>query len=164
MSCPARDHRLYRVLSVCVLCSVGRVLMTCCMFLRGARYATILAFDVKVTADARDAAAELGVRIFTADIIYHLTDQFDAYLKESVRALQEAAQAEVSFPCVLRIIPTAIFNAKNPIVMGVDVVEGSLRIGTPICVLEDGKTEVRRAVLWRGAVVACCGGLTVCMC
>ncbi len=55
------------------------------------RYATILAFDVKVTPDARAAADEAGVRIFTADIIYHLTDQFDKYLKDSVRELQVCA-------------------------------------------------------------------------
>jgi translation initiation factor 5B len=49
-------------------------------------FATVLAFDVKVTAEARAAAEELGVRIFTADIIYHLTDQFDAYIKEHLAA------------------------------------------------------------------------------
>jgi translation initiation factor 5B len=38
-------------------------------------YATILAFDVRIDADARAYAEETGVRIFTADIIYHLFDQ-----------------------------------------------------------------------------------------
>jgi translation initiation factor 5B len=37
-------------------------------------YATILAFDVRVTAEAKDLAEKMGVRIFTADIIYHLFD------------------------------------------------------------------------------------------
>ena len=32
----------------------------------------LLAFDVPVAAQARDLAAELGVKIFTADIIYHV--------------------------------------------------------------------------------------------
>jgi translation initiation factor IF-2 len=39
-------------------------------------YATILAFDVKVNADAKMKATVDGVKIFTADIIYHLFDQF----------------------------------------------------------------------------------------
>ena len=34
-----------------------------------------------VTKDAATLAEQLGVRIFTADIIYHLFDQFTAYLK-----------------------------------------------------------------------------------
>ena len=37
------------------------------------KFAVILAFDVPVAAQARDLAAELGVRIFTADIIYHVS-------------------------------------------------------------------------------------------
>jgi translation initiation factor 5B len=35
-----------------------------------------------VTREARDMAEELGVHIFSADIIYHLFDQFKAYLQK----------------------------------------------------------------------------------
>jgi translation initiation factor 5B len=55
-------------------------------------FATILAFDVDVNAEARAHAVEMGVRIFTADIIYHLFDQFTRFmdnLREQRR--QEAA-------------------------------------------------------------------------
>ena len=105
------------------------------------RYATILAFDVKIAHDAQAYAEEVGVRIFTANIIYHLTDQFEKYMDEVNKAAQEASQAEAVFPCICRIVPTAIFNAKNPIVLGMDVVEGSLRIGTPICVVRDTASD-----------------------
>ena len=43
------------------------------------RYATILAFDVKVERDAQELADNVGVKIFTADIIYHLFDSFTNY-------------------------------------------------------------------------------------
>lgn len=98
-------------------------------------YATILAFDVKVTPEARAAAESLGVRIFTADIIYHLTDQFDAYLKQTLQAKQDATASEAVFPVVARIIPTAVFNKRNPIVVGMDILEGKLKLGTPLCVV-----------------------------
>lgn len=98
-------------------------------------YATILAFDVKVTPEAAKAADDLGVTIFTADVIYHLTDQFDAYLKRTTAAKQSATAADAVFPAVCKIIPTAIFNKKDPIVVGVDVIEGKLRLGTPLCVV-----------------------------
>jgi translation initiation factor 5B len=42
-----------------------------------------LAFDVKVEREAQEMADSLGVRIFTADIIYHLFDQFMAYREVS---------------------------------------------------------------------------------
>ena len=55
-------------------------------------YATILAFDVEINSEARDHAREMNVRIFTADIIYHLFDQFTRFMEElSERRRQEAA-------------------------------------------------------------------------
>jgi translation initiation factor 5B len=48
-------------------------------------YATILAFDVPVTKDAEKHADDVGVKIFTANIIYHLFDHFTKYMAE-VRA------------------------------------------------------------------------------
>jgi translation initiation factor 5B len=34
---------------------------------------------------------------------------------------------------VLDILPQAVFNVKSPIVLGVRVVEGIARVGTPVC-------------------------------
>ncbi|MCO5597603.1 hypothetical protein L7F22_051682 [Adiantum nelumboides] len=97
-------------------------------------YATILAFDVKVTPEAKELAEELGVRIFTADIIYHLFDQFTAYMNNIREDKRKEVAEEAVFPCVLRIKPEFVFNKKDPIILGVDVVEGIARVGTPICV------------------------------
>ncbi|GLU16540.1 hypothetical protein SLE2022_329710 [Rubroshorea leprosula] len=97
-------------------------------------YATILAFDVKVTPEARELADELGVRIFIADIIYHLFDQFKAYIDGLKEERKREAADEAVFPCVLQILENCIFNKKDPIVLGVDVVEGIAKVGTPICV------------------------------
>lgn len=44
-------------------------------------YATILAFDVRVTPEAAAFAENEGIKIFTAEIIYHLFDEFTAYVK-----------------------------------------------------------------------------------
>ena len=97
-------------------------------------FATILAFDVKVDSDAQAMADEDNVRIFTADIIYHLFDQFTAYMAGITAERKEAAQAVVQFPCVLKIMPQHIFNKKDPIVLGVEVLEGNLRVGTKLCI------------------------------
>jgi translation initiation factor 5B len=105
------------------------------MLERVREYATVLAFDVKVTPEARAAADELGVTVFTADIIYHLTDKFEAFLKAALASKQAATAAEAVFPAICRIIPTAVFNKRDPIVVGLDVVEGKLRVGTPLCVI-----------------------------
>ncbi|XP_010270316.1 PREDICTED: eukaryotic translation initiation factor 5B-like [Nelumbo nucifera] len=104
------------------------------MLERKKEYATILAFDVKVTPEARELADETGVKIFIADIIYHLFDQFKAYIDNLKEEKKKEAAEEAVFPCVLKLIPNCIFNKKDPIVLGVDVLEGIARVGTPICI------------------------------
>uniref|UniRef100_A0A1J3JV93 Eukaryotic translation initiation factor 5B n=1 Tax=Noccaea caerulescens TaxID=107243 RepID=A0A1J3JV93_NOCCA len=104
------------------------------MLERKKEYATILAFDVRVTTDARELADEMGVKIFCADIIYHLFDQFKAYIENIKEEKKKESADEAVFPCVLQILPNCVFNKKDPIVLGVDVIEGILKIGTPICV------------------------------
>jgi translation initiation factor 5B len=105
-------------------------------------FATILAFDVKVHSDATEIANDLGVRIFTADIIYHLFDQFTAYM-DNFKAQRREEFAEIAvFPSVLKIVPTCIFNKTNPIILGVDVEEGILKIGTPLVIPSKGHLYV----------------------
>lgn len=91
-------------------------------------YATILAFDVKVTPEAREMADDLGVKIFIADIIYHLFDQFKAYIDNLKEEKKKESADEAVFPCVLKILPNCVFNKKDPIVLGVDVVEGIAKV------------------------------------
>jgi len=106
--------------------------------------AVLLAFDVKVNSEARLYADKEGIKIMTADIIYHLFDQFEAYMKEKIESTQKDRKKVAVFPCVLKMLPQFIFNKRDPIVLGVDVVEGSVRIGTPICVPEKGNLQIGR--------------------
>ncbi|RPA94823.1 hypothetical protein L873DRAFT_1813868 [Choiromyces venosus 120613-1] len=97
-------------------------------------FAVMLCFDVKVDKEAQAYADEVGVKLFTAEIIYHLFDAFTAYKKEMTEKKKRESAANAVFPCILN--PVAVFNKKDPIVVGVDVVEGSLRIGTPIAAVK----------------------------
>lgn len=97
-------------------------------------FATILAFDVDINREAREHANEMGVRIFTADIIYHLFDQFTRYMEDLMEKRRQEAAAVAVFPSICRILPQHIFNQKDPIIVGIEVVEGILKIGTPLCV------------------------------
>lgn len=107
-------------------------------------YACLLAFDVKVDRDAQDLADETGVRIFRADIIYHLFDQFTAYMAALTEQRRRDLAPEAVFPCVLRIVPGCVFNKRDPIVLGVDVLDGCLRVGTPLAVPAQGCLPIGR--------------------
>lgn len=97
-------------------------------------FATILAFDTTIDAEARELAEESNVKVFFAEIIYHLFDQFSAYMRTFTEAKKAAASSVVVFPAVLKIFPNFVFNKKDPIVIGVEVLEGTLRMNTPLCV------------------------------
>ncbi|KAH0763618.1 hypothetical protein KY290_019691 [Solanum tuberosum] len=107
-------------------------------------YATILAFDVKVTQEARELSDDLGVKVFMADIIYHLFDQFKAYIDTIKEEKKKEVAEEAVFPCVLKIVPNCVFNKKDPIVLGVDVLEGIVRIGSPICIPQKDFIDIGR--------------------
>lgn len=101
-------------------------------------FATILAFDVKVHNDATELSNELGVKIFTAEIIYHLFDQFTAYMDNFRQIRREENEDVAVFPTILKILPNCVFNKKDPIILGVDVEEGILKVGTPLVVPSAG--------------------------
>ena len=89
-------------------------------------------FDIKVLADAQKYAEENGITIFTANIIYHLTDMFTNYVAKVKKERAEKEGKEAVFLCVLKQVQT--FRKSDPIVLGVDVEAGVLKIGTPIVV------------------------------
>jgi len=97
-------------------------------------YATILAFDVKVEKDAQELADTLNVKIFQADIIYHLFDKFMAYQDDTKKKNRDQYKTIAVFPCKLKVLPQFVFNSRDPIVMGVIVESGIVKEGTPLCV------------------------------
>ncbi|KAJ3392874.1 hypothetical protein HDU84_003358 [Entophlyctis sp. JEL0112] len=106
---------------------------------RHPEFAMLLCFDVAIDRDAEEMAESKGIKIFRADIIYHLFDQFTAHMKAIDEQKRKDAAPNAVFPCILRIIPGMVFNKRSPIIMGVDVVEGVLKIGTPICVVDENR-------------------------
>jgi len=107
-------------------------------------FAVILAFDIKVSAEATLLAGKDGVEIMTADIIYHLFDRFTQYMKKIADAKKVESRAEAVFPAALEIQKQYIIRQKDPIILGVKVVGGQLRPGTPICLPEKDFLEIGR--------------------
>lgn len=104
------------------------------MLEKAKQFAVMLCFDVKVDKEAQAYADEVGIKIFTADIIYHLFDDFTKHMEEINAQKKEENKLLAVFPCVLRTVN--VFNKKDPIVIGVDVIEGNLRPLTPIAAVK----------------------------
>lgn len=128
-----------------------RDVMQCGIMLeRAPDYAVMLCFDVKVDKEAQAYADDNGIKIFTADIIYHLFDAFTKHLDEQLEKKKEESKLLAVFPCVLS--PVAVFNKTGPIVVGVDVIDGSLRLNTPIAAIKTNPTTNAREIIQLGRV------------
>ena len=116
-----------------------RDVMQCGIMLEKAPdYAVMLCFDVKVDKEAQAYADDQNIKIFTADIIYHLFDAFTKHMEEQLARKKEESKMLAVFPCVLK--PVAIFNKTEPIVIGVDVTDGQLKINTPVAAVKSNAT------------------------
>ena len=124
--------------------------------------ACILCFDVTVDKEAERLAEEMGIRLFKgmfqpyirvpliltqgiADIIYHLFDSFKAYNEEITEAKRRDAAPQAVWPCRLKII--AAFCKRDPIILGVDVLDGTLRVGTPLAVVKIDSTTGKKETI-----------------
>lgn len=90
---------------------------------------TVLAFQVEVTPKASQLAQTLGVKIICGDTVEHLCQQFQEFNNELGEDKKESESdvAAVS-PCLLSILPKCVLNKEDPIVVGVYVVEGFVKV------------------------------------
>ncbi|MCJ1313470.1 hypothetical protein MMC25_007148 [Agyrium rufum] len=120
------------------------------MLEKSKEYAVMLCFDVKVDKEAQAYADDVGVKIFTADIIYHLFDDFTKHMAQLAEQKKEESKLLAVFPCVLS--PVAVFNKKDPIVVGVDVTEGALKLLTPIAAVKTNPVTGVKEIISLGRV------------
>lgn len=113
-------------------------------------YAVMLCFDVKVEKEAQAYAEDNGIKIFTADIIYHLFDSFTKHMDELLEKKKEDSKMLAVFPCILQ--PVAVFNKTGPIVVGVDVIDGQLKLNTPMAAVKHNATTGLKEIVPMGRV------------
>ncbi|KAG2147931.1 hypothetical protein DEU56DRAFT_753202 [Suillus clintonianus] len=128
------------------------VMRAASMLEKAKELAVILCFDVPVDKDTEKLAEEMGIKVFKADIIYHLFDAFTAYNNEIMEAKRRDAAPQAVWPCRLKTI--AAFCKRDPIILGVDILDGTLRVGTPICVVTVDPTTQKKEIIDLGKVTS----------
>ena len=102
---------------------------------------TILGFNVKLTPDI---IAYRNVKVLTNNVIYKLIEDFEKYKEEEKKLLEGREIEFLVRPCKLHILKGYIFRQNNPAVVGADVLEGKIKVDTPL-MKKDGKkiTEIK---------------------
>jgi len=95
----------------------------------------VLVFEVEIDKEAQQYASDNNITIFEDKTIYRLFNQYKEYANKQYEVRKEKARTNTVFPCVLRIIESNVFNKKNPLIMGVEILEGTLHLGTPLIIL-----------------------------
>lgn len=107
-------------------------------------HGVILAFNVKVLPSAAEELKNLEVKLFSADVIYQLTEDYEDWLKAAEERRREQWLEAIIHPAKIRIIPKLVFRYSKPAIAGIEVLGGTVKKdyslmrgdGTPI-----GKVE-----------------------
>ncbi len=100
--------------------------------------AVILAFNVSSDIEAKN------VKIISNNVIYKLIEDFEKWQTEEKRRVEAIQLEKLVMPCKFQLMKGYVFRQNNPAVVGVDVLGGTVKVGTPL-MKEDGKeiTEVK---------------------
>ena len=80
----------------------------------------------------------VDLQIIQDDEVYRLVKRFKDHEDNLFKQNKEKNRHLAVFPCRLRILPRCVFAGRNPIICGVKVEDGFVKIGTPICVPSKG--------------------------
>ncbi|MFA6268924.1 MAG: translation initiation factor IF-2 [archaeon] len=104
----------------------------------------VLAFNVLVDADAVAEADKRGIKIFNEKVIYHLIENYRAWVEEAKRLEKQNEMACLIWPVEFEVLRGKVFRNTKPAIVGVRILEGKLREGCKLMNssgVEVGKVE-----------------------
>lgn len=87
----------------------------------------ILGFNIP----APDIPTE-GIAVLTNNVIYRLIEDYQKWSEEKKKSIGLAALDQLVRPCKIEILRGYVFRQSNPAVVGVHVMAGTLKTGTPL--------------------------------
>lgn len=80
------------------------------------------------------------VKIIKNEVIYKIIEEFEKWIKDEERKIEEKKMHNLVKPCKIHIMPNCIFRQSNPAVVGVEVLKGVLTNATPLMKANGNKT------------------------
>ncbi|WP_292461004.1 translation initiation factor IF-2 [Methanothermococcus sp.] len=98
----------------------------------------VVAFNTKILPDAKTEMEKSEIKVFEGNIIYKLVEDYEEWFKEMKELMKSDEFNKLTKPAILKILPNCIFRKSKPAICGVEVLYGTLKIGSQI-MGEDGK-------------------------
>ena len=98
----------------------------------------IAGFNVSIMPDARDDMMSYDASVLTGNIIYSIVQDLEVAIEGRKRAMEESTMKSMPIPSKISIMPEYIFRATKPVIVGVKVFTGRIKVGDTL-IKEDGK-------------------------
>ncbi len=98
----------------------------------------IVAFNVSVLPEAKSASLGTDVAILNGNIIYSLVDQTQKWKEMKKNELEEERLGSMPIPSKIVIMPEYIFRTTKPVIVGVRVTSGRIKVGDSL-IKADGR-------------------------
>ena len=90
-------------------------------------HGVIIAFNVKILPSATEELKNSKVKLFSADVIYKLTEDYQDWLKEAEERKRAKWLEAIIRPAKIRIIPKLVFRYSKPAIAGIEVLGGTVK-------------------------------------
>jgi translation initiation factor 5B len=95
-------------------------------------YGVIIAFNVKILDEARELAEKEQVQVFSESVIYRLLENFLKWVRDYRLIERRRILEGLVRPAKIKILPGCVFRRSDPAIVGVEVVEGTIKPGYPL--------------------------------
>jgi len=90
-------------------------------------YGIILAFNIKILPSASEEIKATGVKLFAADVIYQLTEDYAEWTAAAKERKKKEWIDAIIRPAKIRIIPKLVFRFSKPAIAGIEVLGGTVK-------------------------------------
>jgi translation initiation factor 5B len=98
----------------------------------------IIGFNVQFLSEAQEAAASSDVGVKVGDVIYSLIQDTEDWLSKRRMQLDEGRKQRMPMPAKISILPQYIFRAAKPVIVGVKIHSGRIKVGDSL-IKADGR-------------------------
>lgn len=110
--------------------------------------AVILGFNIP------EATGNERVKVFTNPVIYRLIEDFKEWRVAEQEKSQREALENLTALCRIEILQNCIFRQSNPAVVGIEVLQGILKKGTPLMKLDGTRVALVKELQQEGKSLA----------